>query len=172
MSVGQSLSYHITDLLKKSILDTKETNNMSASLDYYKRSLKEADEMDKNKVIIIKNYRLRLVDANKDITDADRRIMKQNLGTSILVSNSLVKPEIYRYSTNVTGVMTEIYEEMRQMKDKPHPLLSEDHFENFIFKKEEQHEALIFEAYGTKEDSVWGGEQVGKSQFLSRLDTA
>jgi len=113
MSVGQSLSYHITDLLKKSIIETKETNNIAASLDYYKRSLKEADDLDKNKVIIIKNYRLRLVDANKDITDADRRIMKQNLGTSILVSNSLVKPEIYRYSTNVTGVMSEIYEEMR-----------------------------------------------------------
>ena len=30
----------------------------------------------------------------------------------------------------------------------------------------------MFEAYGTKEDSLWGGEVVNKSQFLSRLDTA
>jgi len=51
------------------------------------------------KEIIIKNYRLRVIDANKDITPEDRKLMLLNKGTSIYVANSLIKPEIYRYST-------------------------------------------------------------------------
>lgn len=54
------------------------------------------------KEIIIKNYRLRIVDAKVDLTEKDRRIMKLNKGTSIYVANSLIKPEIFRYSTKVT----------------------------------------------------------------------
>lgn len=61
------------------------------------------------KEVIIKNYRLRVVDANVDLTDKDRRIMKLNKGTSIYVANSLIKPEIYRYSTKVTNLITNIF---------------------------------------------------------------
>ena len=41
--------------------------------------------------------------------------MKLNKGTSIYVANSLIKPEIYRYSTKVTNMITNIF-----------PFLSED----------------------------------------------
>lgn len=61
------------------------------------------------KEIIIKNYRLRVVDAAVDLTDKDRRIMKLNKGTTIYVANSLIKPEIYRYSTKVTNMITDLF---------------------------------------------------------------
>ena len=69
------------------------------------RSVKPEAELNMRKEIIIKNYRLRVVDANVDLTEKDRRIMKLNKGTSIYVSNSLIKPEIYRYSTKVTNMI-------------------------------------------------------------------
>lgn len=62
-----------------------------------------------DKEIIIKNYRLRVVDANKDLTAEDRKLMLLNKGTSIYVANSLIKPEIYRYSTKVSDVMVEVF---------------------------------------------------------------
>lgn len=64
------------------------------------------------KEIIIKNYRLRVIDANKDITPEDRKLMLLNKGTSIYVANSLIKPEIYRYSTKVSNTMAEVFVEM------------------------------------------------------------
>lgn len=88
---------------------------MRATIDFYKRSVKPEAELNKRKEIIIKNYRLRVVDAAVDLTDKDRRIMKLNKGTSIYVANSLIKPEIYRYSTKVTNMITNIF-----------PFLSED----------------------------------------------
>ena len=78
---------------------------MKATIEFYKRSVKPEAELNMRKEIIIKNYRLRVVDANVDLTEKDRRIMKLNKGTSIYVSNSLVKPEIYRYSTKVTNMI-------------------------------------------------------------------
>ena len=93
----------------------RERNNMRATIDFYKRSVKPEAELNKRKEIIIKNYRLRVVDAAVDLTDKDRRIMKLNKGTSIYVANSLIKPEIYRYSTKVTNMITNIF-----------PFLSED----------------------------------------------
>ncbi len=50
-----------------------------------------------------------MVDANKDITEEDRKLMLLNKGTSIYVANSLIKPEIYRYSTKVSDVIAEVY---------------------------------------------------------------
>jgi hypothetical protein len=82
---------------------------MQATIDYYKRAVKTNDEMKVDKEIIIKNYRLRVVDATKDITPEDRKLMLLNKGTSIYVANSLIKPEIYRYSTKVSDVMVEVY---------------------------------------------------------------
>lgn len=111
---GQSLSYHITDLLEKSLQASgQEKNNMKATIDYYKRSVKTEAELNMQKEIIIKNYRLRVVDAKVDLTEKDKRIMKLNKGTSIYVANSLIKPEIYRYSTKVSNVITEIFPEMQ-----------------------------------------------------------
>lgn len=65
------------------------------------------------KEVIIKNYRLRIVDAHKDLSEKDRKLMKLNRGTSIYVANSLIKPEIYRYSTKVSNAMVEVFHEMR-----------------------------------------------------------
>ena len=75
---------------------------MKATIEYYKRSIKPTEILNQHKEVIIKNYRLRVIDAKVDLTERDRRIMKLNKGTSIYVSNSLIKPEIYRYSTKVT----------------------------------------------------------------------
>lgn len=82
---------------------------MAAALDYYKRSVKTEAELNMVKEIIIKNYRLRLVDALKDIQPEDRKLMTLNKGTCIHVANSLIKPEIYRYSTKVSNVTAELY---------------------------------------------------------------
>ena len=82
---------------------------MKATLDYYKRSMKTDGEINMEKEIIIKNYRLRVVDAKKDITPEDRKLMHKNKGTSIYVANSLIKPEIYRYSTKVSDNTADIY---------------------------------------------------------------
>jgi len=82
---------------------------LQVTVDFYKRAIKTDDELKEKKEIIIKNYRLRVVDANKDITEEDRKLMLLNKGTSIYVANSLIKPEIYRYSTKVSDVIAEVY---------------------------------------------------------------
>ena len=122
---GHNLSYQITDLLEKSLMGPgMEQNNMKATIDYYKRSVKTEAELNMQKEIIIKNYRLRVVDAKVDLTQKDRRIMKLNKGTSIYVANSLIKPEIYRYSTKVSNVITEIFPEMHTQEGPRPPLIS------------------------------------------------
>ena len=70
-------------------------------------------EITKKKEVIIKNYRLRMVDANTEISDIDRKLMVRTKGSKIYVSNSLIKPEIYRYSTKVSDAITEVFHEMR-----------------------------------------------------------
>lgn len=82
---------------------------MATTIEYYKRSVKTNNELMMEKEIIIKNYRLRVVDARKDITPADRKLMLLNKGTTIYVANSLIKPEIYRYSTKVSDTLAEVY---------------------------------------------------------------
>jgi len=69
--------------------------------------------MQMQKEVVIKNYRLRVIDAAKDLTDNDRKLMKQNKGTSIYVANSLIRPEIYRFSTRVSNAIVEVFAEMK-----------------------------------------------------------
>jgi hypothetical protein len=59
--------------------------------------------------MIIRNYRLRMVDANTDISEMDRKLMVRNKGCPIFVSNSLVKPDIFRYSTKVSSAMANVF---------------------------------------------------------------
>ena len=87
----------------------REKNNTRATIDFYKRSVKPESELNKRKEIIIKNYRLRVVDATTELSDKDLSIMKLNKGTSIYVANSLIKPEIYRYSTKVSNMISTIF---------------------------------------------------------------
>ena len=86
---------------------------MKAAIEYYKRSIKSNNELQIEKEVIIKNYRLRVIDASKDISDLDRKLMKQNKGTSIYVANSLIRPEIYRFSTRVSNAIVEVFAEMK-----------------------------------------------------------
>lgn len=86
---------------------------MKAAIEYYKRSIKSNNELQIEKEVIIKNYRLRVIDALKDISDLDRKLMKQNKGTSIYVANSLIRPEIYRFSTRVSNAIVEVFAEMK-----------------------------------------------------------
>lgn len=84
-----------------------------AAIAFWKRAIKTEAELGVQKEVIIKNYRLRIVDAHKDLSEQDRKLMKLNRGTSIYVANSLIKPEIYRYSTKVSNAMVEVFHEMR-----------------------------------------------------------
>lgn len=52
------------------------------------------------------------MDGSKDLNDLDRKLMKLNKGTSIYVSNSLIKPEIYRFSTQVTDALENAFPEI------------------------------------------------------------
>lgn len=97
---------------------------MKATIEFYKRSVKPEAELNMRKEIIIKNYRLRVVDANVDLTEKDRKIMKLNKGTTIYVSNSLIKPEIYRYSTKVTNMITDVFPGITDPESSRPPLLS------------------------------------------------
>ena len=45
--------------------------------------------------------------------------MVRNRGSKIYVSNSLIKPEIYRYSTKVSDAITEVFHVMRDEKGRP-----------------------------------------------------
>jgi len=45
--------------------------------------------------------------------------MIQQKGSKIWVSNSLIKPEIYRYSTKVSDAMTQAFAIMRDEEKKP-----------------------------------------------------
>lgn len=111
---GQS-QFNITDLLLKKDDDGEGEKTLRAAIDYYKRALKSDNDINIKKEIIIKNYRLRVVDANKDLTDLDRKLMKVNKGTSIHVANSLIKPEIYRFSTRVSDVIKEVFPDLAEI---------------------------------------------------------
>lgn len=68
------------------------------------------------------------------MTERDKRIMKLNKGTHIFVSNSLIKPEIYRYSTKVSDAIIEVFAEMQNADfNKPLPVLSADDFESLTY---------------------------------------
>ena len=166
---GQSLSFHITDLLEKSIAPTRDKNNMKATIDFYKRSVKPEAELNMRKEIIIKNYRLRVVDANVDLTDKDRRIMKLNKGTSIYVANSLIKPEIYRYSTKVTNLITNIFPLMQGEESQRPPVLSANDMESLTFEDQIEIENAMFERYGSRGEFIEGGMQaIQEEEELAR----
>ena len=131
---GQSLSFHITDLIEKSIQAPRDKNNTKATIDFYKRSVKPEAELNMKKEIIIKNYRLRVVDAKVDLSEKDRRIMKLNKGTSIYVANSLIKPEIYRYSTKVSNLISDVFPMMQEEAGDRPPMLSANDMESLTFE--------------------------------------
>ncbi len=79
--------------------------------------------------------------------------MKLNKGTNIYVSNSLIKPEIYRYSTKVSDAIVEVFAEM-QGEDfgRPPPVLAADDFESLTYADQIELETQMAEKYYNKED--------------------
>jgi hypothetical protein len=57
-----------------------------------------------------------MVDANTEISDMDRKLMVRNKGCPIFVSNSLIKPDIFRYSTKVSDAMANVFHSMHNDK--------------------------------------------------------
>ena len=113
------VEHHITELLERSIIIETEGTQIKPNLNFFKRSIKNEGQIKKKKDVIIKNYRLRLVDANTEISEQDKKLMIQQKGSKIWVSNSLIKPEVYRYSTKVSDAMTQAFAIMRDEEKKP-----------------------------------------------------
>ncbi|CDW77756.1 dynein heavy chain axonemal [Stylonychia lemnae] len=102
---NQSQSFHITDLLEKTLKDDRNPNKSKQIIEYYKRSVKLNGDLDKNKEIMIKNYRLHVVTDDQDLSEKDRKLLGLTTGTSIYVSNSIVKPETFKFSTKIVHQM-------------------------------------------------------------------
>ena len=94
------------------------------------------------------------MDAKVDLTEKDRRIMKLNKGTSIYVANSLIKPEIFRYSTKVTDNMAEVFPIMQGDEHKSPPVLSAQDMESLTFEDQMEVDAALFEKYGAIADRI------------------
>ena len=60
---------------------------------------------------MIKNYRLHLVKdpVKEGIDEKARSLLTLNKGTSIHVGNSILRPEIHKFSTKVSSLLPEIY---------------------------------------------------------------
>ena len=68
------------------------------------------DDALKNSEIIIKNYRLKLVkDPVGEGLEAERSLLTKNKGTSIHVSNSILRPEIHKFGTHVTPIVADVF---------------------------------------------------------------
>jgi len=67
--------------------------------------------MNQRKEIMIRNYRLHLVKdpSEEGIDDYVRSLFTQNKGTSIFVSNSILKPEIHKFGTHISDHLTKVY---------------------------------------------------------------
>lgn len=66
--------------------------------------------MNCRKEIFIRNYRLHVVkDADKDVTDEERALLSLNKGTTIHVGNSIIKPEICKFGTDITDKIHQVY---------------------------------------------------------------
>jgi hypothetical protein len=82
----------------------KEQNKLRHIIEFYKRQVKNEQDIGMNREIMIRNYRLHLVkDATKEgIDERQRALFTINKGTSIHVSNSILKPEIHKFTTKLT----------------------------------------------------------------------
>lgn len=63
--------------------------------------MKGEKDFEKPKEIMIRNYRLVSLINDQEVTDDERKFMTKNEGTNIYVSNSIIKNEIFKFSTHV-----------------------------------------------------------------------
>ena len=106
-------NFHITDLLERSIIKgakEREQNKLRQIIEFYKRSVKADKEITSRKEIMIRNYRLHVVkDVAKEIDENMRALFTLNKGTCIHVSNSIIKPEIHKFGTEVSDKLEQVY---------------------------------------------------------------
>ena len=106
-------NHHITDLLERSIIKgakEREQNKLRQIIEFYKRSVKADKEISCRKEIMIRNYRLHVVkDAAREIDENMRALFTLNKGTCIHVSNSIIKPEIHKFGTEVSDKLGQVY---------------------------------------------------------------
>jgi hypothetical protein len=80
-------------------------------VDFYKRQVKPDKDFGHNKEIMIKNYRLYLIKdpVAEGIDEKVRSLLVLNKGTTIHVGNSILKPEIHKFSTRVSNMLPDIF---------------------------------------------------------------
>ena len=84
----------------------KAQANLRQVIEFYKRSVKGDRDLHQPKEIMISNYRLRVAN---EADEQARQLFTLNKGTSIYVSNSILKPEIHKYSTKISDSMSKVY---------------------------------------------------------------
>lgn len=57
---------------------------------------------------MIKNYRLLAIN-DESLSSDEVLFLTKNKGTSIMVNNSIIKPEIFQFSTAVTDIIKDAY---------------------------------------------------------------
>ena len=70
---------------------------------------------------MIRNYRLHVVHNDKELSDKDRQLLGKNDGTSIYVNNSIIKPEVYKFSTKINSELANTFE-LLERTQMPYPL--------------------------------------------------
>jgi hypothetical protein len=110
-------NFHITDLLERSLLlgsaQPKEQAKLRQVVELYKRQVKADRDIGNRSQVIIRNYRLHVVtDAARELHPEARRLYTLNQGTTIHVSNSILRPEIHKYATRVTGALAQAWPEL------------------------------------------------------------
>lgn len=94
-----------------------------------------------------------MIDAKSDLTERDLRIMKRSKGTNILVSNSLIKPEIFRFSTKISDAIVEVFDEMKDpQRDKKAQFLDADNFQSLTYAGQMEMEEEMARNYYSQDD--------------------
>ena len=106
-------NFHITDLLERSLIlgaKEREQSKLRSIIELYKRSVKGDKELSARREIMIRNYRLHVVkDVARELSPNIRALLSLNKGTTIHVSNSIIKPEIHKFGTQVSDRLGQVY---------------------------------------------------------------
>ena len=77
--------------------------------------MKGDQELNCKKGILIRNYRLLVLkDVDQEIDERSRFLFTLNKGTSIYVSNSIIKPEIFKFGTQISDQIVQAYPELAE----------------------------------------------------------
>ena len=139
-------NFHITDLLERSIIKgakEREQNKLRQIIEFYKRSVKADKEISSRKEIMIRNYRLHVVkDVAREIDENMRALFTLNKGTCIHVSNSIIKPEIHKFGTEVSDKLEEVYPFLNDRSSIPKGILHSNKKKYFQRRSQSVHSAF------------------------------